>query len=73
MTTTANRERVQEAFRGHVLAALDAAARETFNPPRNDAGASDADLPRLFKALDEQIAALCERYDVVLVDYEVAS
>ena len=69
MTVTINRERVQEEFRAAVLSALDTAARATFNPPRNDAGASDADLPRLFKAIDAQIEALADRYDFALVTW----
>jgi hypothetical protein len=65
---TADLEITRESFRRHVLDALDAAARETFNPSRNDAGASDADLPRLFKAIDAQIEVLAERYCIKLID-----
>ena len=56
----------RDVFREKVLAALDAAARETFDPPRNDAGATDGDLPRLFKAIDKQIEILADRYNITL-------
>lgn len=68
MRTSVERGDIQEIFRDHVLKALDAAAREVFDPPRNDAGATDADLPRLFKAIDAQIETLAERYDVAILD-----
>lgn len=68
---TLDREMIVEPFRQKVLAALDAAANETFGQlglvHRNDSGATDADLPRLFKALDAQIDVLAARYGVVLV------
>ncbi len=69
MTTTTDRDYALEVFRNRVLSALDEAAREIFNPPRNDAGATDADLPRLFKAIDAQVEALADRYRVVLTSY----
>ena len=59
-------ETVRDAFHLRVLEALDLAARETFNPARNDAGATDADLPRLFRAIDEQVSILADRYGVIL-------
>ena len=62
-----DRETTLETFRDAVLRALDDAARQTFNPPRNDAGATDADLPRLFAAIDAQVEALAERYRCALV------
>lgn len=58
----------RDIFRQAVLDALDKAARQTFDPPRNDAGASDADLPRLFESIDTQVEVLAERYNVALVD-----
>ena len=64
---TLDRESTIETFRQMVLEALDRAAHETFKPSRNDAGATDADLPRLFKAIDAQVEALADRYDVVLI------
>lgn len=63
-----NRDYVQAVFRAKVLEALDAAANETFKPARNDSGAADADLPRLFKAIDEQVEVLAKRYGVTLED-----
>lgn len=66
-----DRETIVEPFRQKVLEALDAAANETFGQlglvHRNDSGATDADLPRLFKALDAHVDVLAERYGVVLV------
>lgn len=59
---------MRDIFRNHVLEALDKAACETFNPPRNDAGATDADLPRLFDAIDKQLFVLAGRYNAILVD-----
>ena len=72
MTISMDKNTVQDAFRDGVLAALDKIARETFfNVPaasHNDVGATDADLPQLFKAIDEQVERLCERFDIVLVE-----
>lgn len=68
---TLDRETIIETFRLCVLAALDTAANETFGAAglvhRNDSGATDADLPRLFKAIDAQVDVLAERYGAVLV------
>lgn len=57
-----NRDRVLKTFRDHVLNAFDQAAHQTFKPGRNDAGSIDADLPRLFKAIDDQVEVLALRY-----------
>lgn len=61
-----NMEDIREIFRAFLLAALDAAARKTFGVDNDQArfgrGATDADLPRLFAALDIQIDALVKRY-----------
>jgi len=69
---TLDRDPIRDTFRQRVLEALDAAANETFGQlglvHRNDSGATDADLPRLFKALDEQVDVLAERYGVCLAD-----
>ena len=67
---TNDKETAREIFRQHVLAAMDKAAREIFGPliPRNSAGATDGDLPRLFAALDEQVDVLAARYETVLYD-----
>lgn len=71
--TTINRDYVREVFRERVLEALDSAARQVFphtrKTSRNDIGANDSDLPALFRAIDAQLDRLCERYDLVLVDY----
>lgn len=64
-----NRDKVMEIFRTTLLAALDEAAGDAFL--QEAGGWQDQDLPRLFKALDAQIEALCERHEIVLVDYEV--
>ncbi len=61
-----NRDDILELFRAEVLLALDKAANQTFKPPRNDSGASGRDLPRLFKAIDEHVETLAERYGVTL-------
>ncbi len=60
-----NRKKTIQVFRQRVLGALDSAARETFNPPGYTAGsgATDADLPRLFKAIDAQVDVLAKRYN----------
>lgn len=67
---TYDRETAQGIFRQHVLAAMDKAANEIFGPSvtRSDAGATDQDLPRLFKCLDEQLDDLAERFKHPLRD-----
>ncbi len=57
---------IEDIFHEEILTALDQAARRTFNPPRNDAGANDADLPRLFRAIDEQVRVLAARYNAAI-------
>ena len=61
----------REIFRNHVLEAMDEAAREIFGDliKRNDAGATDADLPRIFPCLDDQLQRLSERYNCPLWDF----
>jgi hypothetical protein len=66
--TIFDREQVTDIFRQRVLEALDEAARETFDPPGNRAGATDADLPRLFTAIDAQIDVLAERFGDILIE-----
>lgn len=75
MAVNFNSETVTERFRVAVLAALDEAAIETFGElplyqhvARQGSGAYDADLPRLFAAIDAQVEVLVDRYDVKLVD-----
>ncbi len=68
-TTTRNaldREIARDVFHLRILRALDEAAREVFDSPRFNlgAGATDRDLPRLFRAIDEQLDILAERYGV---------
>jgi len=68
---TRDRDEVLSVFRRNVLAALDQSARDTLGPraySRNDSGATDADLPRLFKAIDAQVEVLSERFGVYLLD-----
>ena len=64
------REMVHEVFRLKVLTALDAATWECFGPKitQNTCGATDADLPRLFKAIDGQADAVAERFGIELTD-----
>lgn len=64
--TYLNRETVTETFRQAVLAALDETAATVFRRATgvHDAGASDADLPSLFKAIDEQVTRLGVKYSV---------
>lgn len=56
---TQDRDEALEIFRTMVLEALDQAAQSVFGKD----GAIDADLPRLFKAIDEQVDVLSQRYD----------
>jgi hypothetical protein len=76
MTIALDKDTIQDAFRDRLLTALDEIARDVFfhvpKAQRNDAGASDADLPELFKSIDAQVERLCARYDVVLVELEDA-
>ena len=67
-----NREDARDTFRQAVLEAMDKAAREIFGPAvtRNDCGATDADLPQLFQALDAQLETVAERFGCTLVDYQ---
>lgn len=60
-----NRDKVIDTFRNAVLAALDAAAIECFG---NTLGASDGDLPDLFRTLDLHVEKLATRYGAALVD-----
>lgn len=65
----------QECFRNAVLEAMDKAAREIFGDAvnRNDCGATDADLPEIFPAVDAQLMRLCIRFDHPLYDSFVGS
>lgn len=66
-----NRDKVIDAFRDAVLAALDEKAKEIFRVHVDGMpGASDADLPELFRTLDAHVEKIAMRYDAVLVDYE---
>jgi len=66
---TQDRDEAQTIFRNKVLEAMDAAAWEIFGASikTNCAGATDADLPRIFPALDEQLDRLAERYGHTLI------
>ena len=67
---TMNRDNTCDVFRTAVLSALDEAANQTFDPPRNDSGATDEDLVRLFKAIDAQVDVLAKRYNVTWAEIE---
>jgi len=68
---TLDRDATLDVFRDAILKALDEAARQTFEANPTPMGASDADLPRLFKALDEQVDVLANRYGVILTRSEI--
>ena len=63
-----DRDHAREIFREHVLAALDKATAEAFGPyaAARHAGAIDGDLPRLFKAIDDQLAVIADRFRIEL-------
>lgn len=65
-----SRENTQETFRDHLLAALDKAAWRVFGYTNSikDAGATDRDLPELFKALDIHLDKVAARHDCCLVE-----
>lgn len=64
-----SREAFCEAARAAVLKALDTWAKETGMPlPAGQEGATDADLPALFAAIDAQVDRLIARASVVLLD-----
>lgn len=69
-----NRDTTREKFRQAILAALDDVAQDVFGElplcGSHSQGAIDADLPELFRGIDAQLDRLCERYNVVLVDYD---
>jgi hypothetical protein len=69
---TLDRDTTLEPFRQAVLEALDKTAREVFAhfplAARNDTGATDADLPELFKGIDAQVERLCQRYNAIMVE-----
>jgi hypothetical protein len=62
---THDKETAREILRAAVLKALDEAANTIFGEPKAPlgVGATDADLPRLFRALDEQLDVLSERFN----------
>ena len=60
------REWLIEDCRDAVLEALDAFALEHLPATTNPLGAKDADLPRLFKAIDAQVDVLLERYSLTV-------
>lgn len=62
------RDEAIEIFRDEMLLALDKAAIKVFPDvakafPNNDHGATDADLPNLFKVLDKHFDVLVERFN----------
>lgn len=56
---TFDKDTAREIIRKAVIDALDDAALTIFDKPK---GWEDRDLPRLFKALDEQLDVLSERH-----------
>jgi hypothetical protein len=56
-----NQDDAQDTFRRAVLAAMDDAAREIFGG--QVLGATDADLPHFFPALDAQLERLSQRFE----------
>ena len=63
-----DRDATQNAFRDAVLKAFDEIARELFGnaiPAKYPGdGATDADLPRLFKAVYAQVDVLAQRFGI---------
>ena len=55
---------VRDVFRKNVLKAFDESARDQFNAPGHSPGATDGDLPRLFKTIDKQVEILANRNHV---------
>ena len=59
-------ETAQDVFRQAVLEAMDSAARDIFRDvkaaARNDVGAQDRDLPKIFPTIDAQLDRLIVRY-----------
>lgn len=62
------RDEVRETFRTAVLSALDGAAREVFAAAGTAPGATDGDLPALFRIIDAHVEKLAERHGAVLAD-----
>jgi hypothetical protein len=64
-----NIDEATEKFRDKVLEAMDEAAKEIFAPLTNHQkggiGATDEDLPRLFRMLDTQLEILVKRYGCI--------
>lgn len=68
--TTQDKTLAIETFRLAVLAALDEASIEVFG---HNLGATDADLPKLFPAIDAQVQRLADRLDHTLFEGVVGS
>jgi hypothetical protein len=70
MTIAMDKEAVRTTFYEKVLEGLDEAAHRCFADFKlsDSPGATDADLPALFAAINEQIERICARLDVVLID-----
>lgn len=68
--STNDKDLARDIWRDAILEAMDDAARRIFgdSAKRNDAGASDDDLPRLFPVLDAQLDVLAARYNHKLSD-----
>ena len=70
----------REIFRNHVLEAMDEAALQIFGlqitggsiKNKETAGSTDADLPEIFRFLDDHLIRLSERYGVHLWDFTPA-
>ena len=60
-----DRESTLDIFRRAVIDGLDRASRKAFAVPH---GWQDQDLPRLFRAVDEQAEVLAERFEIKLVE-----
>ena len=64
---TYDKDLATEIFRNAVLEAMDTAAAEIFGHHAK-LGATDGDLPRLFKAIDAQLDVLSERFGHALYE-----
>jgi len=72
---TYDKDTARDTFRNAVLEAMDKAAWQIFGQSitRNDCGATDADLPRLFKCLDEQLDIISGRFNHPLYNDYIGS
>ena len=69
MPRSLNRIRLRDSARDAVLAALDTWAKESGLPlPKDQEGATDADLPALFAAIDAQVDRVIDRSGMLVPD-----